>query len=137
MNAERRRDELNQITERIIGCAYRVSQGLGCGFLEKVYENAMMIELLSSGLAAEQQKRIDVYYRGELVGEYCADIVVNNVIFVELKAAEAIVPEHEAQIISYLKGTGMELGLLINFGPKPTFIRRILTNDRKNIRLSS
>ena len=125
-----------ELSQRVIGAFFDVYNELGHGFLEKVYENAMMIELLHSGLSAEQRRRINVYYRGELVGEYYADILADNTIIVELKAAESIAPEHEAQLLNYLKGTEMELGLLFNFGPKPGFIRRILTNDRKSIRVN-
>jgi GxxExxY protein len=123
-----------ELSGKVIGVFYAVYNTLGHGFLEKVYENAMMIELRKAGLHPEQQKRIDVYYYGEIVGEYFADIVVNELIILELKAAEAIAPEHEAQLLNYLKGTEVELGLLFNFGPKPQFIRQILTNDKKNLR---
>ena len=124
-----------ELSGKIIGVFYSVYNTLGHGFLEKVYENAMMIELRKAGLNPEQQKRIDVYYDGEIVGEYFADIVVNDLIILELKVAEAIAPEHEAQLLNYLKGTEVELGLLFNFGPKPQFIRRILTNDKKTLRV--
>lgn len=111
----------------------RLSDKLGHGFLEKVYENSLLIELRSRGLRAEQQKRIDVFYGDQRVGEYFADIVVEDSIVVELKAADVIAPEHEAQLINYLKATEIELGFLFNFGPKPQFLRRIFTNDRKSI----
>jgi GxxExxY protein len=125
-----------ELSGKIIGVFYSVYNTLGHGFLEKVYENAMMIELRKAGLNPEQQKRIDVYYDGEIVGEYFADISVSGLVILELKAAEAIAPEHEAQLLNYLKGTEVELGLLFNFGPKPQFIRRILTNDKKTLRVS-
>lgn len=120
-----------EITERVIKSFYTVYNTLGHGFLEKVYENAFMIELIKMGLNAEQQKKIEVFYDGKRVGEYYADILVNDLIILELKAADAIAPEHEAQIINYLKATKIEVGLLFNFGSKPQFIRRILTNDKK------
>jgi len=131
-------DEINtmiheDLSGKIIGVFYSVYNALGHGFLEKVYENAMMIELRKIGLHAEQQKKASVYYDSQVVGEYYADIVVNGVVILELKVADAIVAEHEAQLINYLKATEIELGLLFNFGPKPEFIRRILTNDRKDI----
>lgn len=101
--------------------------------LEKVYENALAIELRKLGLKAEQQRRISVFYDERLVGDYFADIMVEETVILELKAADVIVPEHEAQLINYLKGTEIEVGLLLNFGPQPQVVRRIFTNDKKNI----
>ena len=121
-----------EITGKIIGTFYTVYNTLGHGFLEKVYENALVLELRKQGMIAEQQKRVDVFYDEQRVGEYFADIIVDRCVILELKAAEAIAPEHEAQLINYLKGTTLEVGLLLNFGPKPQFVRRILTNDKKN-----
>jgi GxxExxY protein len=123
-----------ETTSKILGAFYAVYNTLGHGFLEKVYENALVIELRKQGMVAEPQKRIEVFYEGHRVGDYCADIVVNGSVVLELKAAECLAPEHEAQLINYLKGTDIEVGLLLNFGPKPQFIRRILTNDRKDFR---
>ncbi|MEJ5264597.1 MAG: GxxExxY protein [Bacteroidales bacterium] len=120
-----------ELTNKIINCFYTVYNTLGYGFLEKVYENAMMIELRKQGIYAEKQKPIKVFYTDELVGEYFADIVVEDVIIVELKAAEFIIEEHELQLINYLKATEKEIGLLLNFGKKPEFKRKIFTNDRK------
>ncbi len=91
----------------------------------------MLIELQLNGLNAEKQKRIDVYYKGNTVGEYFADIIVDNEIILELKAAESICEEHEFQLINYLKATNVEVGLLLNFGKKPQFKRKIFTNDKK------
>ncbi|MDL1893800.1 GxxExxY protein [Sphingobacteriales bacterium CHB3] len=124
-----------ELSNKIIRAYYTVYNTLGFGYLEKVYENAMRVELRKFGLRVEQQKKIDVYYDSEVVGEYYADLVVNEIIILELKAASAIIPEHEAQIINYLKCTRIELGLLFNFGSKPEFLRRIFTNDKKNIRV--
>jgi GxxExxY protein len=104
------------ITERIIGCAYRVHNELGVGFLEKVYENALAFELAESGLQVKQQEPIPVYYRQKVVGEYFADLLVEDRILVELKAVRSIVSEHEVQLVNYLAATGKEDGLLINFG---------------------
>ncbi|MBU1423495.1 MAG: GxxExxY protein, partial [Bacteroidetes bacterium] len=101
------------ITEQIIKCFYEVYNQLGYGFLEKVYEHAMMIELKKSGLHARNQQPIKVYYKSELVGDYFADIIVQDCIILELKAAEAVVEEHEFQLINYLKATNIELGLLL------------------------
>jgi GxxExxY protein len=120
-----------ELTSRIINCFYTVYNTLGFGFLEKVYENAMMIELQKQGIIAEKQKPIKVYYSEHLVGEYFADIVVEDSIIVELKASEFIIEEHELQLINYLKATEKEIGLLLNFGKKPDFKRKIFTNDRK------
>jgi GxxExxY protein len=90
-----------------------------------------MIELRKSGLQADQQKKIEVFYDAQKVGDYFADILVENIVILELKAADAVAPEYEAQLINYLKATEIEVGLLLNFGPRPQVVRRILTNDRK------
>jgi GxxExxY protein len=120
-----------ELTGKIISAFYIVYNGLGYGFLEKVYENALAIELRKKGLIGEQQKRVEVFYDAQRVGDYYADFVVNDCVVLELKAAEVLAPEHEAQLINYLKSTEIEVGLLLNFGPKPQIVRRILTNDRK------
>ncbi|MEW6209343.1 MAG: GxxExxY protein [Acidobacteriota bacterium] len=121
------------LTRRIIKAFYKVYNTLGYGFLEKVYENALLIELKNMGLAARHQQPIKVYYGEEIVGEYFADIVVEEVVILELKAADAICKEHEAQLLNYLKATEIEIGLLLNFGPKPEFRRKIFTNDKKQV----
>lgn len=121
------------ITDQIIKCFYEVYNQLGYGFLEKVYEHAMMIELAKNKLQAKNQQPIKVYYKNELVGDYFADIIVQDCIILELKAAEAVVEEHECQLINYLKATNIEIGLLLNFGKKPELRRKIFTNDRKDI----
>jgi GxxExxY protein len=116
---------INEITEKIIGCAFVVSNSLGCGFLEKVYENALLLELKSAGLKAVQQKPIDVHYRGNLVGEYVADLLMENKGLVELKTVQGFDEAHFAQCLNYLKATGLEICLLFNFG-KPEFqIKRL------------
>ncbi|MBI5471412.1 MAG: GxxExxY protein [Ignavibacteriae bacterium] len=122
-----------ELSHKIISAYYTVYNKLGFGFLEKVYENAMRIELRKLGFQVEQQKQINVFYEGENVGEYYADIIVNNLVILELKAVDSLAPVHEAQLINYLKATEIELGLLFNFGPKPEFLRRIFTNNRKNL----
>ena len=119
------------LTERIIKCFYEVYNQLGYGFLEKVYEHSMMIELAREDLQTRNQVPINVQYKGELVGDYFADIIVNDVVILELKAAESVVEEHELQLINYLKATNVEVGLLLNFGRKPELRRKIFTNDRK------
>ena len=122
-----------ELSNKIIKCFYIVYNTLGFGFLEKVYENALMIEILTNGLKAEKQKQIKVYYENQIVGEYFADIIVEDLIILELKAAEFVIEEHELQLINYLKATEIEIGLLLNFGKNPEFKRKIFTNDRKRI----
>ncbi|MCH7774497.1 MAG: GxxExxY protein [Bacteroidetes bacterium] len=119
------------ITDKIIKCFYEVYNILGYGFLEKVYESSLYNELISCGLSCERQKKIDVFYKGKLVGEYYADIIAEEKVIIELKAAETICEEHEFQLINYLKATNIEVGLLLNFGKKPEIRRKIFTNDRK------
>ncbi|NLJ44287.1 MAG: GxxExxY protein [Bacteroidales bacterium] len=120
-------------TKEILKAFYAVYKKLGYGFLEKVYLNALLIELKKSGFSCDSQKPIKVFYEGFLVGDYYADIVVDNCIILELKAAEALCEEHEYQLINYLKATEIEIGLLINFGKKPEFRRKIFTNDKKKM----
>ena len=107
----------DELTQRIIGCAYTVHNKIGPGFLEKVYENALRIELERAGLRVKQQEPINVLYDGQLVGEYYADLWVDERVIVELKAALALAKEHEVQLVNYLTATGVNDGLLINFGP--------------------
>lgn len=121
----------SQITDKIIGAAYRVFGVLGYGFLEKVYENALCHELSKMGLTVHQQAPINVYYDNLLVGDYFGDIIVEDKVIVELKAVSSIDPIHEVQLVNYLKATGIEVGLLINFGSKLTFKRRVLTKEYK------
>ena len=106
----------DDLTKNIISCAYKVHNTLGAGFLEKVYENAMMIELKKAGLNVEQQHNIPVYYDSTIIGDYYADIIVENEVILELKAVENLTKIHEVQLVNYLQGTGIEIGLLINFG---------------------
>ncbi|MCF8390449.1 MAG: GxxExxY protein [Bacteroidales bacterium] len=119
------------LTEKIIKTFYDVYNELGYGFLEKVYQNALFFELKTRGFQVEAQKQIKVFYKDVEVGEYYADIVVDNLIILELKAAEYLVKEFECQLINYLRGTDMEVGLLLNFGKKPEFIRKVYENSRK------
>ncbi|KAF0128696.1 MAG: hypothetical protein FD155_3028 [Bacteroidetes bacterium] len=120
-----------ELTDKILKAFYDVYNELGYGFLEKVYQNSLFIELKSRGFKVEVQKQINVNYKGYEVGEYYADIVVNDLVILELKAAECIVKEFEAQLINYLRGTNLEVGLLLNFGKKPEFIRKVYENRRK------
>ena len=110
---------------------YKVYNTLGYGFLEKVYENAMCIELRKRGFKVQQQQAIEVFYEEENVGEYFADIIVNDTVILELKAVAKIAYEHECQLINYLKATNVEVGLLLNFGTKPQHKRKVFTNDTK------
>jgi GxxExxY protein len=119
------------VTELIIKAFFKVYNTLGYGFLEKVYENAMRIELSKMGLNVLQQKNIKVFYEADQVGDYFADLLVNDLIIVELKAAASICEEYEAQLLNYLKATDIEVGLLLNFGKEPKFKRKFFTNDKK------
>ena len=123
---------LNQdLTDVIIKTFYEVYNELEYGFLERVYQNSLYLELKSKGLKVEAQKKIEVYYKGIEVGQYYADLIVEDLIILELKAADCIVKEFENQILNYLKGTNCEVGLLLNFGTKPEFKRKIFENSRK------
>lgn len=121
------------ITEKVIKAYYKVYNTLGFGFLEKVYENALLIELIDSDLQVEKQKPIKVFYKKKLVGEYFADICVEDRVIVELKAAESLCEEHEYQLINYLKATEIEVGLLLNFGKTPEFKRKVFSNKINHI----
>ena len=115
-----------ELTATIIDCAYKVHKKLGFGFLESVYQNAFVIELSKTGLQSDKEKRIQVYYGGQVVGDFIADILVEGKVIIELKSVKEIHPAHEAQLINYLKATGMEVGLLINFGEKLEIKRKVL-----------
>jgi GxxExxY protein len=121
----------SEITEKIIKAFYKVYNTLGYGFLEKVYEKAMMIELRKMGLHAQRQVPIKVYYEGEVVGDYEADIIVVESVILELKATESLSFRHEAQLLNYLKATELEVGLLLNFGAEPKMKRKIFMNENK------
>ena len=116
MAADEERRVLNELTSRVIGAAHRVSSVLGTGFLEKVYENALCLELRSRGLQVRQQQPVHVRYEGAIVGDYVSDIVVDDRLLVELKAQKGLDPIHRMQCIHYLRATGMRICLLINFG---------------------
>jgi GxxExxY protein len=120
-----------EVTDKIIEVFYIVYWELGYGFLERVYHNAMMIELQKHGFICESQKKIRVKYKGLEVGDYFSDIIVNNKVILELKANEVLVQENEQQLINYLRATEIEVGLLLNFGKKPEIRRKLFTNDRK------
>ncbi|MEK7238570.1 MAG: GxxExxY protein [Nitrospirota bacterium] len=120
-----------ELTEKIIKIFYKVYNKLGYGFLEKVYENALMIELRKEDIYAINQSPIKVSYDGEIIGEYYADILVEGKVLLEIKAARNLAEEHEAQLLNYLKATDSEVGLLLNFGPKPEVKRKVFDNVRK------
>jgi len=120
-----------ELTNTIMKTFYEVYNELGYGFLEKVYQNSLYIELKNKGYKVEAQKKILVYYKGIEVGEYYADLVIEDLIILELKAADCIVKDFENQILNYLRGTDCEVGLLLNFGKKPEFKRKIFENYRK------
>jgi len=119
------------LTEQIIKIYYQVYNELGYGFLEKVYQNAFFLALKQAGFEVEAQRKIKVWFRGAEVGEYYADLIVSRAVILELKADEALVKEHEAQLLNYLRGTDIEVGLLFNFGKRAEFRRKVYDNDLK------
>jgi len=121
----------SELTGKILGAFFQVHKELGYGFSEKVYENALVILLNEIGLKVEQQVRLYVYYHGQKVGEYIADLIINDVVLLELKAAEKIVEGYAAQLLNYLKATNIEVGLALNFGPIAEFRRKVYDNERK------
>ena len=128
MNADERRSQCDRLTEAIIGAAYEVSNALGAGFLEKVYENAMCHELRKRGLSVVQQQPVRVVYDGVVVGDYVADLVVEREVIVELKAVKALDSIHQAQCMNYLKATNLTVALLMNFGNPTVEVKRIVNN---------
>ena len=118
-------------TKKIIEAFYKVYNTLGYGFLEKVYQNAMLIELRAMGFECQSEMFVKVYYEGFIVGDYRADIIVDNCIIIENKSTKTLIEDNEFQLINYLKATKFELGMLLNFGKKPEFKRKIFTNDNK------
>ena len=117
-----------ELTDVIIKSFFKVYNTLGYGFLEKVYENALFIELRKQGYFVQKQKAIEVFYEEQVVGDYFADLIVSEKVILELKAAEGICEEHENQLVNYLKATDIEVGLLLNFGKAPEFKRKIFSN---------
>jgi GxxExxY protein len=116
--------EYRELTEKIIGCAYRVYNRMGFGFLESVYEKCMLIELEKAGLDSDSQKPIKVYYDDEIVGDFVADIIVNDTIILELKSVRRIIRAHEVQLVNYLVATRKSVGLLLNFGERKVDVKR-------------
>lgn len=131
MNTDATEVKQKELTEKIIGIFYKVFNALGYGFLEKIYENAMVIELERERVPVISQAPIKVSYEGKVVGEYFADILIDGKVIVEIKAGKYLAPEHEAQLLNYLKATDVEVGLLLNFGPKPQVKRKVFDNFRK------
>jgi len=122
----------SELTDMIIGVFYDVYNELGFGFLESVYRNSLRLALLEKGLSVEQEVAVSVFFRGQNVGDFRADLVVNEAILLELKTAEQIVAAHESQVLNYLRSTALELGIILNFGPKPQVRRLLLDNSRKH-----
>lgn len=118
------------LTHQVIDAAYRVHKILGYGFLEKVYQNALIIELTKRGIWAESERPLKIHYESEIVGDYVCDIVVEKKVILELKAVKEINEIHEVQLVNYLKGTGIEVGLLINFGPSVQVKRKVLDSAK-------
>jgi len=131
MHTDFKNHEQNELTDRIIKIFYKVYNKLGYGFLEKVYVNAMMIEFRRAGIKATAQSPIRVLYEKEIVGEYFADILVDEKVIVEIKASRSLTQDNEAQLLNYLKATDVEVGLLLNFGPKAELKRKLFDNFRK------
>lgn len=124
----------NDLTDSILKTFFDVYNELGYGFLEKVYQNAMYLELKQKGFYVEAKKQIKFHYKEVIVGDYYADLIINQKVILELKASEVLVYENELQLLNYLRATNVEIGLLLNFGKKPEFKRMIFTNDRKNLK---
>ena len=120
-----------ELSERIIAAFYQVYNTLGWGFLEKVYRDSLLHELSKRGMKVEPNAKIEVYYDGLIVGTYFADLLVEDKIILELKSAETLAPKHESQILNYLKATSIEVGLLLNFGPKPQIKRKVFDENLK------
>jgi GxxExxY protein len=123
-----------ELSQKIIDCFFKVYNRLGNGFLESVYKKAMVIELSKAGLHVETEKPIPVFYESQVIGDFYADLVVEECIIVELKAVHTLLPEHNAQLLNYLKATEIEVGLLFNFGSKPEFKRKSFDNENKKLR---
>src|SRR5262245_997173 len=130
-NKDSREYKYAAVSEQIIRAFYAVYNTLGYGFLEKVYINALLLGMKKLGLSVAKEVAIDVVYAGEVIGQYFADLVINGVVIVEVKAAKAIAEEHEAQLLNYLKATRFEVGLLLNFGPKAEIKRKAFDNAHK------
>ena len=131
MTREKFEGKHSELTGKILGAFFQVHKELGYGFSERVYENALAMLLIEMGLKVEQQVHVDVFYHGRVVGEYIADMVINDTVLLELKATQKIIEDHAAQLLNYLKATSIEVGLVLNFGPSAEFRRKIYDNERK------
>ena len=131
MTREKFEGKHSELTGKILGAFFQVHKELGYGFSERVYENALAILLVEMGLKVEQQVRLYVFYHGRVVGEYIADMVINDTVLLELKATQKIMEDHPAQLLNYLEATNIEVGLVLNFGPSAEFRRKIYDNERK------
>ena len=120
-----------ELTGKILGAFFQVHKELGYGFSEKVYENALAILLIEMGLKVEQQLHLYAFYHGRVIGEYIADMVINDIVLLELKSSQKLIEDHAAQLLNYLKATNIEVGLVLNFGPSAEFRRKIYDNERK------
>lgn len=137
INANEHERKHRDLCHDIVGVFYAVYNDLGHGFLEAVYEEALEMGLSEAGFTVARQVPTPIWFRGKTIGEYKADLIVNSVVLLELKAARALDPAHEAQILNYLRATDIEVGLLLNFGPKPQFKRFVFENKNKGIRVHS
>lgn len=135
MNADSRGLKYKELTEKIIGIFFDVYNELGHGFLESVYEKSISLALTAKGYSVQHQIRIPVWFRGQQVGDFVGDVLVNNSVLLELKAVRSLDSSHEAQLLNYLRATDIEVGLLLNFGLKPEFKRLAFDNQRKQIRV--
>ena len=124
----------SELTDKIIGVFYEVYNDLGFGFFESVYRNSFRLALIEKGLSVQEEVHTPVFFRGNNVGDFKADLIVNQIILVELKTAETLVRAHEAQVLNYLRATSLEIGLLFNFGPRPQIRRLVYDNERKRFR---
>ena len=121
----------NELSQRVIGCAIEVSNTLGAGFFEKIYEKALCVEFQKKGISFKCQESVIVNYKGNIIGEYLTDIIVEDCLLLELKAVKALCSEHEAQLLNYLKATGLSFGLLLNFGKSKLGIKRMIWNHNE------
>ncbi len=132
MTGAESRMPLSGITDRVLAAFFDVYNELGYGFVESVYHTCLAIALQKRGLRIDQQVPLEVFFYGDVVARFKADLIVENRVIVELKACRSILPEHEVQLMNYLRCTAIEVGLVLNFGPKPQIKRSIFTNDRKH-----
>lgn len=137
MSADQERLLEAELSDQVIGAFFDVYNALGTGFLESVYEAALLIELRGRGLDVEQQRPLQVRYRNAIIGEFRVDLLAEGRLILEIKAVSQLAPSHEAQLVNYLKASGVPLGLLLNFGPKPQFKRKIVSTGRIDPRTSA